>query len=105
MEQFKQKAIDELRSDGFNLFKKATEALEESRERILRENSERVKVVTTYAVMELTKFGFSPESYAFTQHKVAPLQKQEVSSTSLNKAQSITHSRMKLPENMVVRRR
>lgn len=61
LEQFKQKAIDELRSDGFSLFKKATEALEESRERILRENSERVKVVTTYAVMELTQFGFSPE--------------------------------------------
>ena len=70
LEQFKQKAIDELRSDGFYLFKKATEALEESRERILRENSERVKVVTTYAVMELTQFGFSPESYAFIQHKV-----------------------------------
>lgn len=70
LEQVKQKAIDELRSDGFNLFKKATEALEESRERILRENSERVKVVTTYAVMELTQFGFSPESYAFIQHKV-----------------------------------
>lgn len=70
LEQFKQKAIDELRSDGFSLFKKATEALEESRERILRENSERVKVVTTYAVMELTQFGFSPESYAFIQHKV-----------------------------------
>lgn len=65
MELFKQKAIDELRSDGFSLFKKATEALEES-----RENSERVKVVTTYAVMELTQFGFSPESYAFIQHKV-----------------------------------
>lgn len=70
LEQFKQKAIDELRSDGFSLFKKATEALEESRERILRENSERVKVVITYAVMELTQFGFSPESYAFIQHKV-----------------------------------
>lgn len=70
LEHFRQKAIDELRSDGFNLFKKATEALEESRERILRENSERVKVVTTYAVMDLNQFGFSLESYAFIQHKV-----------------------------------
>lgn len=70
MELFKQKTIDELRADGFDLFKKATEALEESREKFLRENSEQVKTVTTYAVMELTQFRFTPESYAFIQHKI-----------------------------------
>lgn len=54
MELFKQKTINELCADGFDLFKKATEALEEAREKLLRENSERVKTITMYAVMELT---------------------------------------------------
>ena len=61
MEQFKQKTINELRTDEFDLYKKVTAALEESREKLLQENSERVKTVTTYAAMDLVQFGFPPE--------------------------------------------
>ena len=70
MDLFKQRTVAELRDDKFDLYNKVMESLEKSREEFLRENSERVKNVTTYAVMELAQFGFSPESYAFIQHKV-----------------------------------
>lgn len=70
MELFKQKTINKLCDEEYPLFKKVKEALGKSRKRLLRENSVRVKTVTTYAVMELTQFGFSTESYAFIQHKI-----------------------------------
>lgn len=73
MEQFKQKTINELRTDEFDLYKKVTVALEESRKKLLQENSERVKTVTTYAAMELVQFGFPTKCYAFIQSKVCTL--------------------------------
>ena len=48
-------------------------ALEESCEKILQENSECVKTVTTYAAMDLVQFGFPTEAYAFIQSKVCTL--------------------------------
>lgn len=70
IELFRQKTIDELSTDEFKLFQKTFDGYKASREKLIRDASEQVKIVTTNAVMDLAPLCFSLESIAFIKSKV-----------------------------------
>lgn len=70
MELFKQKTIDKLYTDEFKLFQKASGGYRASREKLIRDASDQVKIITTYYVMDLASLCFSLESIAFIKSKV-----------------------------------
>ena len=89
-----------MRTDDFDLYKKVTAALEESREKLLQENSERVKTVTTYAAMDLVQFGFPTEAYAFVPSKVCTLAETVASLIRQSQVLSRIHSRILMLESV-----
>lgn len=70
MELFKQKTIDKLYTDEFKLFQKASDGYKASREKLICDASEQVKIITNYYVMDLASLCFSLESIAFIKSKV-----------------------------------